>query len=605
MDYKCPERQPISGCLSFLKENIFVLLGIMIVVFLCMHGLFSIYGFSAFPDEFGYWAPAAAFLGYDWSNVTSLGSYYSYGYSLVLFPILFFFRNSVIAYRFAIVVNMLLQCISIPMMHKILTFLFPSIKKEGRQIVAAISVLYPAWVYYTQMTMVEGLLNFLFVLTIFLMVRFLEKRTIARALLVFITSLFMYVVHMRCIGTIIATVIFMAFLLLGNSKEVTGTKDSSKKKTAYFIVPLILLVLFAGTFLFKDFIIEKIYGKVPDSVLSWNDYSGIMYRLSKVFSMEGFMRIFKEMCGKLYYIGCATYGLGYWGIVGLFGVAYNTVRHLREKKNDNSQMTGLFIFLACFMQYLVALVYLIGASDSTNNRLDLFLHGRYIDFFLPIVIAFGIMELSTCNKLWIKAIVIIGFHVLFMLVSYFVILGNETHMASGHGFTMVGMSYLHERGADTIPYFYKESALSIGLLIFVLLIVILYRYQKKNLWLFLIVLPQIILSLNVCDHYVFYNQDNIYGDVLMGQMLEDVIRDNPGKELLHVYEDGAQYIEIVQFIDRAREINVIDGTIEEVSSDRYLNDNTILIVDMDGPISSLANNYYKNNITVGHLSLFY
>ena len=143
------------------------------------------------------------------------------------------------------------------------------------------------------------------------------------------------------------------------------------------------------------------------------------------------------------------------------------------------------------------------------------------------------------------------------------------------------------------------------MLIFILLVVILYRYQKKNLWLFLIILPQIILSLNVCDHYVFYNQDNIYGDVLMGQMLEDVIRDNPDKQLLHVYEDGAQYIEIVQFIDRAREINVIDGTIEEVSSDRYLNDNTILIVDMDGPISSLANDYYKNNITVGHLSMFY
>ena len=129
----------------------------MIVVFLCMHGLFSIYGFSAFPDEFGYWAPAAAFLGYDWSNITALGSYYSYGYSLILFPILFFFHDSVIAYRVAIVVNMLLQCISIPMMHKILTFLFPSIKKETRQIVAAVSVLYPAWVYYTQMTMVEGL----------------------------------------------------------------------------------------------------------------------------------------------------------------------------------------------------------------------------------------------------------------------------------------------------------------------------------------------------------------------------------------------------------------------------------------------------------------
>lgn len=103
MKYKSPERQPISGCLSFLKENAIVLLGIMIVVFLCMHGLFSIYGFSAFPDEFGYWAPAASVLGYDWSNVTSLGSYYSYGYSLILVPILFLFHNSVSADRKSVV----------------------------------------------------------------------------------------------------------------------------------------------------------------------------------------------------------------------------------------------------------------------------------------------------------------------------------------------------------------------------------------------------------------------------------------------------------------------------------------------------------------------
>ena len=36
---------------------------------------------SLFPDEFGYWAPAAEMLGWDWSESVSLGSYYSFGYS--------------------------------------------------------------------------------------------------------------------------------------------------------------------------------------------------------------------------------------------------------------------------------------------------------------------------------------------------------------------------------------------------------------------------------------------------------------------------------------------------------------------------------------------
>ena len=600
MNHKSPERQPISGCLSFIKENAFVLLGIMIVVFLCMHGLFSIYGFSAFPDEFGYWAPAAAFLGYDWSNITSLGSYYSYGYSLILFPILFFFHNSVNAYRFAILVNMVLQCISIPMMYRIVTFLFPNIKKEVSRIVAVISVLYPAWVYYTQMTMVEGVLNFLFIAAIFLMVRFLEKKTALRAVIVVLTTIFMYVVHMRCIGIVIATVVFMAFLLWQNAKNIL-----QKNKTTILIISATLVFLFIGTFLLKDLIIEKIYGKVPDSILSWNDYSGLLFRLGKVFSLKGLGRIFKEICGKMYYIGCATYGIGYFGIIGLFKIAFRTIRNFKEKREDRSYMAEFYIFFSCFMQFLVALVYLIGSSDSTNSRLDTFLHGRYIDFFLPVVIAIGIIDITTYEKKLVEIVIAFALHILFMVVSYLVIQGNETHMSGGHGFTMVGMSYLHERGADAIPYFIKESALAAGMLIIVAALVYLYRRRKKVIWLCFLVPIQVIFALSVCDHYVFYNQDNIYGDVLMGQMLEDIADENPGKQILHVYEGEAQYIEIVQFIDRGREINVIDGTIEQVSSDRYLNDNTVLIVDMDGAISSVANDYYKNNITVGHLSLFY
>lgn len=599
MKYKSPERQPISGCLSFIKENAIVLLGIMIVVFLCMHGLFSIYGFSTFPDEFGYWAPAASVLGYDWSNVTALGSYYSYGYSLILFPILFFFHNSVSAYRFAILVNMILQSASIPIMYRIVTFLFPNIKKDICRIVAVVSVLYPSWVYYTQLTMVEGLLNFLFVSFIYLIIRFLEKKTTFRALCIVITAIFMYVVHMRCIGIVISTVLFFMTMFLRNAKIVF------RKKKSLFLIVAVMLILFTGTFLLKDFIIAKVYGRVPDSVISWNDYSGILYRFGKLFSLKGILRVLKEICGKMYYLGCATYGLGYFGIIGLFFSTWDALRHFKEKKDCNIGTVKSVVFFTCFMQFLVALVYLIGASDTDNKRLDLFLHGRYIDFFLPIVIAFGILELGSCEKVLNRAIIVFVFHMLFMAVSYMVIQGNDTHMSDGHGFTMVGISHLHKRGVDALPYFCKESALMTGVFLIVFALVLLYRHREKNIWICLIIPIQVIFALNVCDSFVFYNQDNIYGDVLMGQMLEDVMEKNTGKELLHVYEGGPQYIEILQFIDRNRNIEIIDAMDKQVPSDRYLNNNTVLIVDMDGAISAAADEYYKNNITVGHLSLFY
>ena len=39
------------------------------------------------PDEFGYWANSAYFMGLDWSPSVQVIGYYSYGYSLLLVPI--------------------------------------------------------------------------------------------------------------------------------------------------------------------------------------------------------------------------------------------------------------------------------------------------------------------------------------------------------------------------------------------------------------------------------------------------------------------------------------------------------------------------------------
>ncbi len=85
------------------------------VLIFCIHqySIHKIFGFSLYPDEFGYWASAAGWVGYDWSGAASIGSYYSFGYSLVLAPILKLCRDGVLAYRVAVTVNMLLQCICI------------------------------------------------------------------------------------------------------------------------------------------------------------------------------------------------------------------------------------------------------------------------------------------------------------------------------------------------------------------------------------------------------------------------------------------------------------------------------------------------------------
>lgn len=110
-----------------LKKNkavVYLILLILLCFCLCQYGLQRIFGFSLFPDEFGYWAPAAKMLGWDWSETTSLGSYYSFGYSLILAPILYFVKDSIMAYRTAVVVNMVLMCIGLVLLYKLMQKLF-------------------------------------------------------------------------------------------------------------------------------------------------------------------------------------------------------------------------------------------------------------------------------------------------------------------------------------------------------------------------------------------------------------------------------------------------------------------------------------------------
>ncbi len=102
----------------------YLLLFVVLIFSIYQYSVHRLYGFSVYPDEFGYWASAAQWIGYDWSDVASLGYYYSFGYSLLLAPILMLFHDSIKAYRAAVFVNMILQCISVGMLWGIFNRIF-------------------------------------------------------------------------------------------------------------------------------------------------------------------------------------------------------------------------------------------------------------------------------------------------------------------------------------------------------------------------------------------------------------------------------------------------------------------------------------------------
>ena len=95
-----------------IPEKRFLIFVLLMLICILGIGLPKQYAVRFLPDEFGYWSYAAKALGYDWSHLVSLKGYYSFGYSLILLPIMFFFQDAVLAYRMAIVVNAILLAAS-------------------------------------------------------------------------------------------------------------------------------------------------------------------------------------------------------------------------------------------------------------------------------------------------------------------------------------------------------------------------------------------------------------------------------------------------------------------------------------------------------------
>lgn len=594
------KEQSHKDCFLFFKNNIYLFLGMGIAVAICMYGIIGVFGFSAFPDEFGYWSPAAAVLGYDWSEITGLGSYYSYGYSALLVPILLLFHGAITTYRAAVVLNLLFQCASVVLLFLIMKELFPDESRNTSAIIVTIASLYPAWLFYVQTTMAEATLYFGVILSIYLMLRFLKHPGVVSGLFWAVILVYLYLVHMRCLGTIAAGTITIFIWIISQRK------NKQKKSGRSLLLLLTIVGLFALSFVLKDRIIELLYHRTADDVLSWNDYSGILFRIKKIINLKGLGYLFKDLCGKLLYMGLSTFGIAYFGMTGCIKRASRSLKNIRKIQSSCIDFLWIYISLIVVFQLMVALVYLNGASAPEADRMDNFLHGRYIDFFLPILFVVGLEDMLHLKKIY-PGIIASGLLYLFLsIVAYFVILGNDLHMRNAHGFTMIGMSHFLERPLpDPLMYFKKEVALLSILIMIVYVVVAIARRTGQHLLIALVLVIQVILGVEVCTKYIFQNQSYIYEDILLGDKLKEMVETYPDRDILHIYEGGVPYIELVQFGYRNAKISVVNGENTDINIAEYLDKNTILITSEEQEYEETVDEFYDEKWVYGHLILNY
>lgn len=554
------------------KKCLFFLLFFFIIFGIFQYSIHRIFGMSYYPDEFGYWTSAAHFLGYDWGEVTALGSYYSFGYSFILTPILKVFADSVTAYRAAIAVNMFMQAMTVFLLVGILERIVPDMREDEYILAAGCALFYPVWLFYAQVTLAEGLLFCLYAAVVYVMTVTLEKIKLGRLFLLMVLIVYLCAVHMRTIGVAAAAVVVLLCWIM---------KEPAYRKKILIGMGSLIAVGILGLVI-KTKVIDTVYARTDQATLAINDISGQMERILAICSWEGMERFLCGCAGKIYYLGMASFGLVYYALAYLGGQTWNLWKKIfRRQKTDILEWSSFFLILSFAGQFIVTAVYM-----HYPRRVDEVMYGRYNDYLLPVFIGIGILMAVRNRNLWKQTALIVGIQIIMLPVVFQTAsqYGND----SIQGYFMAGLSYL----LDDYRFDIQKDIYAVHLFGCLLIIAVNFlirlgkRMQIQLSILAVLLILEIGLGMWLNYKYTYRFNDLIYTETWVSDYLEEESRkDAP---ITYLYEDGIVYIDTIQFNLRNRPIRVL----YEAEYPLYLEEG-YLIVDAESSYrEELESKYY-------------
>lgn len=567
-----------AWCIQRRYDILFVLLMSCIVC----HGISKSYGFYFPADEFCYWSYAAGLAGYDWSDIASLGSYYSYGYSLILLPVFLIFKDGVIAYRAAMVVNIALLAVC-----------FFIRQKMGRTFYAAAAVFYPTWLFYAGTTFAEILLVTLYLTTCMLLLKYLQTDNKRYMALMLAAMFYMYLVHLRAIGVLVSGT---AVLLLYNIRKYSIRKyimRNGGRKVRSVLVPaaaaaVILAVgLLMGLFI-KNYWTGMVYGDTADTLKNANDYAGQFEKIAYIFSIEGLKNLIISVSGKILYLGLASYGIAYFGII-------YAVRRVREKK-----YFPLFVLLTTVEALMICAIYTI-----RPGRVDTLTYGRYHEYVMPVLLMMGIKELGSkalsAKRTMCRIAVMLELEaVMTWLVTVSL---NENGQTSFFGNTICGISWLYNpQDFEPVSYYWKVYLTGAVLTVAVCMgIWWTGRRRGREILLMLLVTMQIVIGIRLSSMCIDDSRLGCFRDTLLREVIYEL---NPeGSREVYYSTEGNAFgnIGILQFMMRDTPIHIVKTDYDLDSQ----NEEDLLLIDFRSDQGEALAEKYDSHLTSGHFALYY
>ncbi|MCM1125556.1 MAG: hypothetical protein NC429_03715 [Lachnospiraceae bacterium] len=530
--------------------NKYFILLFLILFSVFQYGIMKICGFTMYPDEFGYWASAAELAGYDWSEAASTGSYYSFGYSLILFPVLLLFKNGVFAYRTAIFINILLMLGSVLLLHKMLGILYPQLEQNLKGFLCGIGVFYPVWIFYSQMTMTEGLLFFLFILTVCLLLTFLEKKSVKTGILMAAAFVYMYCVHMRTIGILIAGSVTLFFWVLAGKK---------RKRYLLFWGAALLIAGSAALYL-KDKTILQVFSYAEEGTLAGNDYSRQWEKIESLLGAGGIRNLIDGVVGKIFYLGISSFGTFYWAIWWCVNEIIKGIKEIKKDRRKSEQISicswaALFLLLSVMAEILISCIFLNG-----TKKIDGLVYGRYNEMMVPVMIVIGLIAMMNSRFLF-SGTLLSGTAAGCMMI-YLLDVIEKWKLEGFRGYHAAGISYLlkerqMEEGTFNMIFFFRNTWLwGFGCMLFIAAMVWAARRKKNAAWILLGVLAvEITAGIQISEHYTYSVNRVNYGNLIISDRIREMYVE--GDQIAYLDEGIPQFVDFVQMQIPEKPIHII------------------------------------------------
>lgn len=348
-------------------------------------------------DEFGYLANAAFLSGKNWSGVTRISPYYSYGYSMVLVPLFFLIKNTSHLYKAIILLNIFFYSIGYYISFLTIKDLFKKIDSRIIAVVCGIVSLYGANLYNVNASWAEALLYLVFWLLIYNLNQISKKVCIKNMMFFVFLLCYIYTIHQRTIGIVLVGCLCIFFLYINKSID----------KKHLFMMLAMIIVFMVISILIKGIIQDNLWSNAVSTRLeNANDYSGQITKIIAIIqSPKLIWNLIRGIIGKYYYLVISTGSIVTFGIIKIIKEIKIT---FIEKKQIH--VVYLFMLLSLLVMMTTSSIFFINAV-----RFDTVLYGRYSEFAMSPLFICGIIAFIKRN-FSLKDVII---NIVILLVAYF------------------------------------------------------------------------------------------------------------------------------------------------------------------------------------------